>query len=221
MKNVIGYCRVSTKAQGTSGLGLEAQHESITRYAEQQDYKITEMVTEIASGGGSSLAHRPALEKSLADADRTGATILVAKLCRLSRSAAFVMSLMERGVAFEDVESGPERDNMMLGFKAVINEEERRRISVRTREALAAKKARGEPLGNQENLDRHRAAAVGVLKDRALAEIEPYRKVLSKLAGESLRVIARTLNDGMVKTPRGGRWHPQQVARALTRLELA
>lgn len=217
MKRVIGYCRVSTKAQGVSGLGIEAQESALSRYARQHGYEILDVVTEVASGGS---ADRPGLQGALEAARKAGATVLVAKLCRLSRSAAFVTALMERGVSFEDADSGPEVGNLMLGIKAVVNEDERRKISERTRAALAAKRARGEPLGNVVNLELHGERGRQTQRDRACERIEPYRMVFAELAGVTLREIATRLNDRMVRTPRGGRWHPQQVAVALKRLEL-
>lgn len=217
---VLVYTRVSTLEQGRSQLGVEAQREVIERYASQQGYEIADLAVEIASAKGTDLQHRPVLQETLERARKLGCKVLVAKLDRLSRDVAFIARLMSERVPFEVAELGPDVDPFMLHIWAAMAEKERRLISERTKAALAAKRARGEPLGNQANLEAYRGAAVRTLKSRALVEIEPYRMVLTELAGESLRVIASRLNERMVKTPRGGTWHPQQIARALQRLQL-
>lgn len=220
MKAVIGYLRVSTQEQGDSRLGLEAQRAAIEEYSSRHGYELTGIVEEVASAKGHTLDRRPVLREVLQRARREGATVLVAKLDRLSRDVAFVARLMAERVPFEVAELGPEVDPFMLHIHAAVAEQERALISRRTRAALAALKQRGVKLGNQKNLKAAGQLGRQVLRERARVEIEGMRGVFSEFAGKSYREIARTLNARHVRTPRGGLWHPQQVARAMQRLGL-
>ncbi|HNP36493.1 MAG TPA: recombinase family protein [Woeseiaceae bacterium] len=216
---VIGYCRVSTKAQGSSGLGLEAQQQAIERYCAVYGHTMLRVDFEVASGK-LPRDQRPLLDAALTDAKKQGLTVIVAKLCRLSRDSLLVKQLMRSGVSFEDADSGPDAGNLMLGLKAEFNEEERRKISERTKAALAAKKARGEPLGNLENLKVGAIRGREVQRQRALEVAERYRAVLAKFSGLSFRAIARELNRGMVSPPYGSPWTHNNVGRLMKRLEL-
>lgn len=94
MKQVIAYYRVSTKRQGQSGLGLEAQQEAVRRYAEQIGATVLRPYTEVESG---KLASRSELAAALAHARRSKATLVVAKLDRLARDVLFTATLMNSG----------------------------------------------------------------------------------------------------------------------------
>jgi DNA invertase Pin-like site-specific DNA recombinase len=146
--------------------------------------------------------------------------IVCAKLDRLSRSEFHLHQLRESRVDFECVDLGPGVDPVMLSLQGMFAEQERRKISERTKAALAAKRARGEPLGNMENLRLHAHKGNEVMAQRARDEIEPFRLVLTEYVGRPYREIARELNARMVKTPRGGEWESKQVSRAMRRLEL-
>jgi DNA invertase Pin-like site-specific DNA recombinase len=149
MKPAITYCRVSTQRQGKSGLGLKAQHAAIQRFAETEGYSISQTFVEIETGkGADALERRPQLAAAMKAARKGKATILVNKLDRLSRDVHFISGLMAHKVRFMVTELGPTVDPFMLHIYAAAAEQERRYISKRTKEALAAAKARGTKLGN-------------------------------------------------------------------------
>lgn len=219
MTTFIGYCRVSSAAQGKSQLGLEAQHESITSYCEREGLELVRIDTEVASGGLDE-TRRLVLGGIIQEAQNGKATIIVSKLCRLSRDHFFIKRMSrELKVDFLSVES-PNASPLELGMRAEFDEEYRTKISEGTKAALAAKRARGETLGNIRNLELHAHKGHETRRRQAITEIEPYRFVMSECIGMSLSEAARQLNARMVKTPRGGLWNHRQVSRALNRLEL-
>ena len=130
---IIGYERVSTARQGASGLGLEAQRQAIEGYAEQRGATIIARFTEVESGR---CPDRPELGKALHLAKVTGATLVIAKLDRLSRNAAFLLTLRDSGVRFAAVDL-PEANDLTVGIMALVAQQEREAISRRTKEALA------------------------------------------------------------------------------------
>jgi len=140
---LVAYERVSTARQGRSGLGLEAQRRAIDDYAEAKGATILARFTEVESGRKND---RPELEKALGLAKLTGATLIIAKLDRLSRNAAFLLTLRDSGVRFLACDM-PEANDLTVGIMALVAQQEREAISRRTREALAAAKARGVKLG--------------------------------------------------------------------------
>lgn len=141
----VAYFRVSTAGQGASGLGLEAQQEAIRRYlATVPGSKVLTEYTEIESGKNSD---RPELAKALAHARSARATLVVAKLDRLARNLHFLSSLMEAGVDFVACDN-PHANRLTIHILAAVAEDEARRISERTKAALAAAKARGKLLGS-------------------------------------------------------------------------
>ena len=148
MKTAIAYIRVSTQGQGRSGLGLEAQQAALARFAEAENYKLVETFTEIETGkGADALDKRPQLAAALKLAKQHKAPIIVAKLDRLSRNVHFISGLMDHRTPFIVAELGADADPFMLHLYAALAEKERRMISQRTRDALAAKKAQGVKLG--------------------------------------------------------------------------
>ena len=136
----VGYARVSTAKQGRSGLGLEAQETAIAAHLRASDELLTPIYVETESGKDND---RPELAKALAKAKRAGATLIVAKLDRLSRNVAFIAQLMESGVRFVACDM-PEANELTLHIMAAVAQAERKAISRRTKEALAASKARGK-----------------------------------------------------------------------------
>ena len=118
---LIAYERVSTARQGASGLGLAAQRTAIDRFAQEQDSEILSRFTEVESG---SRADRPELDKALKLARLTNATLVIAKLDRLSRNAAFLLTLRDSGVAFVAVDM-PEANSLTVGIMALVAEAER------------------------------------------------------------------------------------------------
>ncbi len=148
MKNLttrlVAYERVSTARQGRSGLGLEAQRKAIGDFATSRAADVIGRFTEVESGGKDA---RPELAKALHLAKLTGATLVIAKLDRLSRNAVFLLTLRDSGVRFLAVDM-PEANDLTVGIMALVAQQEREAISRRTKEALAAAKARGVKLGN-------------------------------------------------------------------------
>lgn len=222
MKHCIGYIRVSTRRQGQSGLGIEAQQERLKAFCEQFGYTLANTYQEVETGAGAdAIEARPQLRAALEDAKRRACPVIVAKLDRLSRDVAFISGLMARKVSFLVAELGPDVDNFMLHLYAALAEKERSLISERTRAALRAKKARGEQLGNRRNLPQAQALARKALADEARTRAQALVPVFEELkdAGlTSLLGIAQALNARGIGTPRGGRWHASTVARVMGRL---
>src|SRR5262245_37072285 len=160
MRRIISYIRVSTQKQGRSGLGLEAQRATNAQFASREGFAITAEFTEVETGkGADALERRPQLAAALAEAKRHKCSIVVAKLDRLSRDVHFISGLMTQRVPFIVAELGPDVDPFMLHIYAALAEKERRNISIRTKQALAAAKARGVRLGNpkQAEANKHEA----------------------------------------------------------------
>lgn len=217
----VSYLRVSTDKQGRSGLGLEAQRETVSRYLNGGDWELLEEFVEVESG---KKADRPQLTKALQLAKVTGATLIIAKLDRLSRDAYFLLGLQKAGVRFVAADM-PEANETMVGFMAIMAQHEREMISKRTKEALAAAKRRGVKLGNPKgaaHLKGHgNQEAVTAIKQKAKARAEDLAPILADLSEQgitSTRAIAAALNKRAVLTPQGKQWHPTSVARLLKRL---
>ncbi len=223
MKPLVSYLRVSTVKQGRSGLGIEAQREVLTRFAEAEGFVIVEEFIEVETGkGADALDHRPRLAAALAAARRAKCPVAVAKLDRLSRDVAFVAGLMAQKVPFIVAELGADADPFMLHLYAALAEKERSLISARTREALKAAKARGVRLGNPRLAEvQAKGAASGKANaDRFAASILPIIQE-SRSSGASLRAIAETLNARRIPTARGGQWAATQVRDVLNRAATA
>jgi len=216
MKQYVTYSRVSTKEQGRSGLGLEAQERDIELFLEnysEEPWEVIGHFTDVQSGGDDS---RPELDAALEMARQTGAELLVAKLDRLSRRVSYVATLMEDPRLKLRVAQMPYADKFQLHIYAALAEQERDFISRRTKEALRAAKARGVKLGGLRDRTMKRNQALIAKADR---EAEKILKVIKPLrdAGETLSAVATTLEEMGVKTSRGGRWTAKQVSRILSR----
>lgn len=133
----VTYCRVSTDKQGRSGLGLDAQRHTVMQYTSNGNV-LAEFV-EIESGSRKKIARRPKLAAALALAKREGATLVIAKLDRLSRDAAFILELKNAGVSFVACDM-PEANTLTIGIMAVMAQHEREVISSRTAAAGQARK---------------------------------------------------------------------------------
>jgi DNA invertase Pin-like site-specific DNA recombinase len=223
---IIAYLRVSTAKQGHSGLGLEAQQAAIAQYSQQVGIPVDRTFTEIESG---KINRRPELEKALHLAKITGATLVIAKLDRLSRNAAFLLSLRDSGADFKAADM-PEANSFTVGIMALVAEQEREAISKRTKEALGAAKARGVKLGNPNGSAALKRAAKGntasleAIKEKATSHAQDLGPVLETLAAEgitSLGGIAKALTARGMKTPRGRNWHKTSVKNLLARLSPA
>lgn len=222
MKRIVAYYRVSTEKQGRSGLGLEAQQAAIQSFASDKRADIIKRFTEIETG---KTADRPELCKALALAKRTRATLVIAKLDRLARNVHFTSGLLESGVDFVACDM-PEADRTMIHVYATFAEHEARRISERTKAALAAVKRRGVKLGSarpghwkgREHL-RLKGAKAGAKKagelrrQKASETYDDVKPVVMELheSGLSLRKIAARLNDEGYHTQTGKPWNPMRV----------
>ena len=219
----IAYERVSTARQGASGLGLAAQRHAIEAFAGARNATIIARFTEVESGRKTD---RPELDRAMGLARLTGATLVIAKLDRLSCNAAFLLTLRDSGVRFLAVDM-PEANDLTVGIMALVAEAEREAISRRTREALAVARARGVKLGNPNGAAALRRAGKGgdalrrVVSANANAFACTLAPVIEEIRAEgqtSLRTIATDLNTRGIVTRRGGRWHVSNVANLLARL---
>ena len=215
----VTYLRVSTERQGQSGLGLEAQRAAVAVHVLGRGEVIAEYV-EVESG---KRADRPELARSLAEAKRAGAVLLIAKLDRLARNVAFIANLLESGVEVTAADM-PEANRFVLHIMAAVAEQEGRAISERTKAALAAAKARGVKLGwsiperaSEQRQAARKGAAVNVARaDSHAVTVLPIIEQI-RAGGASLRQIAAELNARGMKTARGGSWHATTVRNVLTR----
>ena len=215
---VIAYLRVSTKKQGHSGLGLEAQREAVRRFV-GADRRVVSEYVEVESGKHSD---RPELAKALAACRAHKATLVVAKLDRLSRNAHFLLGLRDAGVPFIACDQ-PHANRMTVGLLAVIAESEAEMCSERTKAALAAAKARGVKLGTARNLTkegRKLGSARGVLakQEKAARRATDVAPVIERLGPMSRTRLAKALNAEGIPAPRGGTWTTTTVSRLLARL---
>lgn len=219
----VAYYRVSTAAQGRSGLGLEAQRMAVTELCRARGLEIIAEFTEVESG---KRADRPELTEALRRAKLAGATLVVAKLDRLSRSVAFLSTLQDSGAKFIAADM-PEANELTVHILAAVAQAERKAISTRTREALKAAKARGVKLGNPNGAAPLRKAAKGnvaaveAVKTGAQTrarELAAEIAAVRAAGAQSLREIAHALNERHIAAPRGGSWHPVGVKRVLERL---
>ncbi len=220
---LVAYERVSTARQGKSGLGLEAQRKAIDDYAVGKSGTILARFTEVESGRKN---NRPELEKALQLARITGATLVIAKLDRLSRNAAFLLTLRNSGVRFVACDM-PEANDLTVGIMALVAEQEREAISRRTREALAAAKARGVKLGNPNGAAALRRAGRGgdALRAKVQENADTFANDLAKVLSDihtyghvTLRAIAAELNRRGILTRRGGTWHVSSVRNLILRI---
>ena len=213
----VSYIRVSTKAQGQSGLGLDAQRKAVTDYLNGGRWSLVDEYVEVESGAND---ERPKLAEALARCRLHNATLVIAKLDRLSRDAHFLLGLQKAGVKFVAADM-PEANEMIVGIMAVVAQAERRMISERTRAALAAAKERGVKLGG----DRGNLAAVGAKGRLAALEMrrraakqraEDLKPIIAELRTQgitSLKKIAAGLNARGIPAARGGKWTVTQVGR--------
>jgi DNA invertase Pin-like site-specific DNA recombinase len=211
------YYRVSTQKQGRSGLGLEAQQASVLEYLQRVGGAELAALTEVESGRKND---RPKLQAAILRCKQSNATLLVAKLDRLSRNAAFLMNLKDSGVQFEALDI-PGANTMTVGVLALVAQHEAEAISKRTRDALAARRARGLPLGTPRDLSAHqkRASRLGNSANsaKALDRVKLIAPAVEQAQAEghtSLRQIAAYLNAQTITTPRGKQWTATAVANA-------
>lgn len=218
MSEAVAYYRVSTQKQGVSGLGLEAQRASVQHFAANNGYTVTHEFTEVESGRKK---NRPQLQAALELCRRTGAKLLIAKLDRLARNVAFVSALMDGGADFTAVDM-PQANRLTIHLMAAMAEYEAEQTANRTKAALAARKARGLPIGNPANLSPEaRAKGPQAIKDAARAATRQATAFAQNLRaqGHTLASIATTLNESGFTTRTGAQWNAMQVKRILDRVK--
>jgi DNA invertase Pin-like site-specific DNA recombinase len=218
----VSYLRVSTERQGKSGLGLEAQRKAVLDFLNGGSWTLAAEYVETESGKRDD---RPKLLAALAHAKSIGATLVIAKLDRLSRDAHFLLGLQRAGVRFVAADM-PEANEMVVGIMAVVAQAERKMISARTKAALEAAKARGVKLGNPNGAAHLRglgnAAAAAGARSAAANRANDLAPIIAAIRAEghaSLNAIAAQLNERGILTARGGEWHASTVRNLLTRLD--
>jgi DNA invertase Pin-like site-specific DNA recombinase len=211
----IAYYRVSTKRQGESGLGLEAQKEAVKRYISPEliDKEFTEIET------GTNKKYRPILNEAIELCKKHNATLIIAKLDRLARNVSFVSSLMDSKVSFKAVDM-PEANELTIHIMSAIAQHEAKVISTRIKEAL---KQSTKKLGTPENLT-NEARQKGLNKIKELhANNENKVRAIAFVKGldyKSMKLVEVTteLNQNKFRTPKGKQFTPTQVSRILKRL---
>ena len=221
----IAYYRVSTSGQGKSGLGLEAQRAAVAAYLNGGNWQLIGEFTEVESG---KVDARPQLEAAMARCRLTGATLVVAKLDRLSRDAAFLLTLNKSGLDIRAADM-PDANTMMFGIMAIVAQHEREAISDRTKKALAAAKARGTKLGGwratkadgsprRPGCDPAKATGGLVRKANDFAARAGATALALRQSGMSLAAVATELTAQHIATPRGGAWTATAVRNLLERM---
>ena len=211
----VAYFRVSTTKQGIDGLGMDAQRNAIRNYLNGGDWKLLAEFAEVESG---KRKDRPELTNAVALCRKESATLLIAKLDRLARNAAFLLNLRDSGVDFIATDM-PHADKFTVGIMALVAEKERDLISQRTRDGLAAARRRGIKLGNPRPAGALKAAhAVSMV--RADVYAESIRHIVQEIKAAhvtTLRGIAQCLNARGFKTPNGKMFKPQSVKNLIER----
>ena len=215
-KQFILYSRVSTSMQGASGLGLDAQKDAMDAYIKNVGGEVIGEYVDIQSGKDDE--NRPQLQSALNLARKSNSTILVSKLCRLSRDLEFIARLMKDSKISFRVCSMPDADEFTISIWSCMVMQERREISRRTKDALAAAKKRGIRLGTagKENIKKCNLARI--------QQADTYAKELNLLikplrdAGQPLQMIADGLNASGITTSRGSKFTHKQVSRILERV---
>lgn len=220
----VSYLRVSTDRQGRSGLGLDAQRATVATYLNGGSWSLIAEFVEVESGRN---ADRPELARALSLCRAHRAALVVAKVDRLARSQAFLSNLLVAGVdvRFCDLPQieGP-TGRFLLQQMMSVAELEAGLISIRTKAALTAAKARGQRLGGfrgragtAEDTAKARAAR-SLQADEHAAALAPILKRIDPAGSASLRMIATALTAEHIPTPSGrGAWTAAAVARLRAR----
>jgi DNA invertase Pin-like site-specific DNA recombinase len=220
------YFRVSTKQQGESGLGLDAQRTAVESYIKQHGGAIIAEYEEIESGKD---CKRPKIIEAILHCNRSWATLLIAKMDRLARNVFFISTLMESNVSFLACDN-PHASRLNVHILAAVAEEEARLISERTKSALAAYKARGGLLGPATFKDKQswkprqessRKLATLRNAEMAAAAYDEIRPIILSLRGQSLsfQAVADELNRQDHRTRTGKAWNKSQVKRVADRMQ--
>lgn len=210
MKKYVAYCRVSTQRQEVSGLGLEGQRQTVKNFIGSNE--LLREFTEVESGKNDK---RYELAKAIRLAKDNSATLIIAKLDRLSRNASFIMQLKDSRVDFQCCDI-PDANTLTIGIFALIAQQERELISERTKRALQIKKSQGYVLGTPGNLtEKSRQTSKAVRRENAIND-ENNKKALALINSMrsnnlSYRKIAQELNANGFRTRRGNLFLPNSV----------
>ena len=212
MKRFVTYCRVSTKMQGRNGLGMESQTDTVRRFVEKAGGAIISEYCEVESGGKTD-RERQELAKALAECRRVGATLLVAKLDRLSRNAEFLLRLQNAGVDFVCCDC-PNVDRFTCGILALVAQRERELISERTKSALQMAKRKGVHLGTRDPVKQVGLMVAGARQAKIdfKSKISPLIEEIRRTGVSTLQGIADCLNRRGIPTRTGKSvWYPATV----------
>jgi len=223
----VAYYRVSTLRQGATGLGIDAQRETVQRFLNGGDWKLVGEFVETESGKKND---RPQLDAAIELCKKTKATLVVAKLDRLSRNLAFITNMMDSKVDFVAADN-PHANRLTLHILAAMAEYERDQISERTKAALAALKKKGvtkagkkiDRLGQQDsavlrNMGHNGRATQSAIAQQFAENTLPIIEQIQAAGLKTLREIATALKARGIKTSTGrANWHPQQVKSILDR----
>ncbi len=216
----VAYYRISPDGHNQRNLqsyGIDAQKEAVSRFAaaSAKPVKFVAAFEEVESGANS---QRPQLTAAIDCCRKTKATLLIAKLDRLSRNAAFLLNLRDSGVNFVCCDM-PQADRFTVGILALVAEREREMISERTKAGLAAAKARGVVVGNPRwriALEKAAVARREALKPLWVEQLRAIKEI--RLAGVTkLSCIAKCLTARGTRTARGGAWTATTVRNLLKR----
>lgn len=228
----VSYLRVSTEKQGRSGLGIEAQRKAVTDYLNGGRWNL---ITEVVEHESGKRADRPKLAEALRLCRLHGATLVIARLDRLSRNAAFLLNLRDAGVRFVAADM-PEANEMVVGIMGVVAQAERERISKNTKAALAHKREFYDKLTDKQRQDLRAAgratqlggnrgvipsaqaqakggAAMKAKAQHQAADLLPVIAEIRAAGASSLQQVANALNERGIPAARGGQWAPAQVLR--------
>ena len=232
----VAYYRVSTDKQGERGLGMEAQKDDVERFVAQMNGKVLASFPEVESGKRD--GNRPQLHAALARAKVEGATLLIAKLDRLSRDALFLLTLQKANVDFVAVDM-PDANKLTIGIMALIAQHEREAISARTTAALKVAREKVAKTGQISSENKHpdvrrlgypygaRALArnperrklgqqrgTQTIKDKAIARAQELAPTFADLENNgfvSASAKAAQLNERGILTPRKKKWTARTV----------
>jgi DNA invertase Pin-like site-specific DNA recombinase len=220
-RHAVAYLRVSTRNQGVSGLGIDAQRAAVRSYCESNGLAVIGEFCEIESGSSKT---RPVLAEAMSRAKATNSVLVIARLDRLSRSSRFIGELLEGDLPFVACDM-PSANKFVLQILAAVAEEEARAASIRTRAAMAAAKARGKVFGNPEHLTDEGRSRGGRAttkirrrkRDEKLALVAKRLREL-RLGGVGYKRAASILNAEHYRTSRGNEWSAMTLWKAVRRL---